>query len=131
MNKILRETFILLTFFILLNKSFQKNLKLNKKDIEKIKKGVFLDSYMLSLNELYYNNTKLIKTEEQSHIPQRKLADEITLTNVGFFSYDLTYANRIVWSYGNIFNNINKDTTKYIIYPYAFTYKTIDENNEV
>ena len=131
MNKILRETFILLTFFILLNKSFQKNLKLNKKDIEKIKKGVFLDSYMLSLNELYYNNTKLIKTEEQSHIPQRKLADEITLTNVGFFSYDLTFANRIVWSYGNIFNNINKDTTKYIIYPYAFTYQTIDENNEV
>ena len=129
MKETLKEALIFLIIINILNISFQKEPKLSKNDIEKIKKGLFLDSYMLSLNELFYNNTKLIK-QENSHNALRKLSsDEITLSNVGFFSYDLGYATRIIWSYGNIFSNINKDTTKYIIYPYAFTYQTKDEND--
>ena len=96
MKETLKEALIFLIIINILNISYQKEPKLSKNDIEKIKKGLFLDSYMLSLNELFYNNTKLIK-QENSHNALRKLSsDEITLSNVGFFSYNLSYATRII-----------------------------------
>ena len=76
-----------------------KKPKLSKFEIEIIKKGVFLDSYMLSQNELFYRNTTKEKDKLKEEITARKLTeDEITLTNLGFFCYDLGYANRVIWS---------------------------------
>ena len=124
--------YTILIFFIFFDTSIQKKYRLTLKDIEKIKKGLFLDSYMLSQNEFFYDNIHSPKKEKQNDKFPRKLTiDEITLTNVGFFCYDLGYSTRVVWSYNNLFEHINKDTTKYIIYPYAFSYKTKDENEEV
>ena len=124
--------FIILGFLSLAN---PKRSKPSKNDIEKIKKGLFLDSYMLSQNELFYNNSNSLKemTEKlkEENLARKLSEDEITLTNLGFFSYDLGYARRVIWSYNNLFNYINKDTTKYILYPYAFTYQTKFENDTV
>ena len=124
--------FIILSFLSLAN---PKRSKPSKNDIEKIKKGLFLDSYMLSQNELFYNNSNSLKemTEKlkEENLARKLSEDEITLTNLGFFSYDLGYARRVIWSYNNLFNYINKDTTKYILYPYAFTYQTKYENDTV
>ena len=124
--------FIILGFLSLAN---PKRSKPSKNDIEKIKKGLFLDSYMLSQNELFYNNSNSLKemTEKlkEENLARKLSEDEITLTNLGFFSYDLGYARRVIWSYNNLFNYINKDTTKYILYPYAFTYQTKYENDTV
>ena len=133
MGKLTNRLFIFLTFFIIFNISYEKKIKLTKQDIEKIKKGLFLDSYMLSQNELFYNRSKSLNNEiEAEKNIQRKLAaNEITLTNVGFFCYDLGYATRVIWSYNNLFSNANKDTTKYIVYPYAFDYQTKYENDTV
>ena len=69
--------------------------------------------------------------EEQKNIQRKLDANEITLTNVGFFCYDLGYVTRVIWSYNNLFSNVNKDTTKYIVYPYAFDYQTKLENETV
>ena len=133
MSKLTKRLFIFLTLFIFFNVSYQKKIKLTKQETEKIKKGLFLDSYMLSQNELFYNRSKsLTKEMEAEKNIQRKLdANEITLTNVGFFCYDLGYTTRVIWSYNNLFSNVNKDTTKYIVYPYAFDYQTKYENDTV
>ena len=133
MFKGLKRIFISLLILSFLCKTSPKKLKLNKDEIEKIKKGLFLDSYMLSQNELFYNNTHPINiAKEKEDNPARKLGeDEITLTNLGFFCYDLGYTTRVIWSYNNLFEYVNKDTTKYILYPYAFTYQTKYENETV
>ena len=97
-----------------------------------------LEKLITSFSQLYLS--KLIKplgikvTRIAHGIPvggDLEYTDEITLTNLGFFSYDLGYARRVIWSYNNLFNYINKDTTKYILYPYAFTYQTKYENDTV
>ena len=133
MRKVLSQLFFLITLLALIAITGQKRPKLTKQDIEKIKKGVFIDSYMLSQNELFYNNSNLQNKEKDKDKSQflRKLeGDEIELNDVGFFSYDLGYVQRVYYSYSHLLENINKDTTKYIIYPYAFTYQTKDENGE-
>ena len=129
MNKTTPYIFIYLFLSFLLNFSNQKKHKLTRKEKENIKKSLFIDSYMLSQNELFYNQTHSSKREKEKRKVEQ---DEITLTDVGFFSYDLAYATRVIWSYGNLFGNIEKDKTKYILYPYSFTYKTKDGNeNEI
>ena len=131
MEKGIASLFLILVFFSFLNRSEPKKIKLLKKDIEKIKKGLFIDSYMLSQNEFFYKQIHSSKNEKEENGKRNLNEDEIILENVGFFSYDLHYATRSIWSYGNLFGNINKDTTKYILYPYAFTYKTKKENDEI
>ena len=78
--------FIILGFLSLAN---PKRSKPSKNDIEKIKKGLFLDSYMLSQNELFYNNSNSLKemTEKlkEENLARKLSEDEITLTNLGFF----------------------------------------------
>ena len=49
--------FPILIIILSLQFSFLKNQKLSEKDLAKIKKGIFADSYMLSQNELFYNQT--------------------------------------------------------------------------
>jgi len=52
-----KRLFVILAIYFCFNLSIQKRPKLTAADIKKIKKGLFLDSYMLSQNELFYNNT--------------------------------------------------------------------------
>ena len=131
MKKGISSIFLFLVFFNFLNLSEPKKIKLLKKDIETIKKGLFIDSYMLSQNEFFYKQNHSSKNEKEENGKRNLNEDEIILENVGFFSYDLSYATRSIWSFNNLFGNINKDTTKYIIYPYAFTYKTKNDNDEI
>ena len=102
---------ILLSNFFLLNAS-----KLTQKDIETIKKGIFLDSYAISLNQLHENKTILNQEKNQK---KRKLEDFTTLKDVGFFPYDLDTPTKSFSGYINIFENIGKDRSKYILYPYG------------
>ena len=136
-----KRLFVILTIYFCFNLTIQKRPKLTQADIKKIKKGLFLDSYMLSQNELFYNNTQSFtkaKTKQnekekskEENSPRKLTEDEITLNNLGFFSYDLGYARRVIWSYNNLFEYVNKDTTKYILYPYSFTYQTKYDNDTI
>ena len=128
---------IILSFLILIFEfSNLKEIKPSQNEIEKIKKGLFLDSFMLSQNQLFYNKT-LPKVKEKEENLNRKLEEnEITLKDVGFFAYEIGSPTKSVWSYINIFTNIGKDRSKYILYPYAFKYKkkledgTIEEKEQ-
>lgn len=121
-----KKNYIILLLLLLISLTCQER-KLPKKEIEKIKKGLFLDSYMLSKNELFYNKNNSLNEEEE----QRKLEDNsITLTEVGFFSFHLRNVGRTVYSYQHLFGNIDKDKSKYILYPYAFKYKN-QEDEEI
>ena len=136
-----KRLFVILAIYFCINLTIQKRPKLTAADIKKIKKGLFLDSYMLSQNELFYNNTHSFtkaKTKQnekeklkEENSPRKLTEDEITLNNLGFFSYDLGYARRVIWSYNNLFEYVNKDTTKYILYPYSFTYQTKYDNDTI
>ena len=113
-------SFIALIF--LLNCSSSLKRSQNQDEIDKIRKGLFMDSYMLSQNALFYNKTFSLKEKEKEK--NRMLAeDEITLKDVGFFAYQIGSHTRSFWSYINIFENSSKDRSKYILYPYAFRYK--------
>ena len=111
--------FLILFIFISL-----ETPQLSKKDIETIKKGIFLDSYAISLNKLSLEKDfKNEISEKNAKKEKRKLEDLLTLKDVGFFPYDLGKEENTLSGYTNIFNNIGKDHSKYIIYPYGFKYK--------
>ena len=129
MKKYVYRILLYVIFFVFINYSNQKKAKLSKNEIDKIKKALFIDSYMLSQNEFFYNKSHSLNIERKENKKRNLETDEITLTDVGFFSFDLGYATRSIWSYNNLFDNIDKDRTKYILYPYAFTYQTKDEND--
>ena len=128
---------IILSFLLLIFEfSNLKEIRPSQNEIEKIKKGLFLDSFMLSQNQLFYNKT-LPKVKEKEENLNRKLEEnEITLKDVGFFAYEIGSPTKSVWSYINIFTNIGKDRSKYILYPYAFKYNkkledgTIEEKEQ-
>ena len=102
-----------------------------KNESERIKKALFLDSYMLSQNALFYNKT-VDKENEQDKNKDRNLAEnEITLKDVGFFAYEFGSHKKSFWSYINIFENIGKDRSKYILYPYSFKYKKKKEDGQI
>ena len=104
---------------------------MTKNEIEKIKKGLFLDSYMLSQNALFYNKTNSRELEKDENLNRKLSEDELTLKDVGFFAYQIGKPKYSIRSYTNIFNNINKDKSKYILYPYSFTYKKKLENGNI
>ena len=79
-----------------------------------------MDSYAISLNQLHENKTILNQEKNQK---KRKLEDFTTLKDVGFFPYDLDTPTKSFSGYINIFENIGKDRSKYILYPYGFKYK--------
>lgn len=85
---------------------------------------------MLSQNELFYNTT-LFKDLKKENLFRKLEENEIELKVVGFFSYDLGSPSESIWSYLNIFSNIDKVMSKYILYPYSFKYKTKDENGAI
>ena len=115
---------------LLLDLSSLKTPEETEKEQERIKKGLFIDSYMLSQNHLFYNRTNLRDIKKENLY--RKLDEnEIVLKDVGFFPYDLGSTTKSIWSYYNIFSNIDKVRSKYILYPYSFNYKTKDENGTI
>ena len=116
---------ILLLRFSLLNKPREI-----QNESERIKKGLFLDSYMLSQNALFYNKTFYKENEKEKNKDRNLAENEITLRDVGFFPYQIGSHTRSFWSYMNIFDNIGKDRSKYILYPYAFRYKKKKENGK-
>ena len=119
---------ILIALFELSN---LEDIKISQNEIEKIKKGLFLDSFMLSQNQLFYNNTSLQEMEKEKNLNRKLGENEITLKDVGFFAYEIGSPTISVWSYINIFTNIGKDRSKYILYPYAFKYKTKNEEGTI
>jgi len=98
---------IILSFLLLIFEfSNLKEIRPSQNEIEKIKKGLFLDSFMLSQNQLFYNKT-LPKVKEKEENLNRKLEEnEITLKDVGFFAYEIGSPTKSVWSYINIFTNM-------------------------
>jgi hypothetical protein len=77
---------------------------------------------MLSQNELF-NRKNLSKEFEQEKQASRNLEENyITLKNVGFFPYDVGGTYNLWIGYRNIYANIGKDRSKYILYPYGFKY---------
>ena len=124
-----------LIFIILLEFSTLKEINQSQKDLEKIKKGLFMDSYMLSQNQLFYNSSHpkdMEKEKEKEKKLKRKLEEnEITLKDVGFFAYEIGSTTESIRSYKNIFNNIDRDRSKYILYPYAFKYNKKNEDGTI
>ena len=114
--------FMVLILVLSLEFSILENPELTEKDIQTIKKGIFTDSYMLSQNALFYNQTHF-KDKGEKNINRMLDENQITLKDVGFFSYDLGTPTKSIWSYYNIFSNIDKDRSKYILYPYSFKYE--------
>ena len=99
-------------------------------EVERIKKALFLDSYMLSQNELFYlrNNSKSLRQEETQI---RNLQENsITLKDVGFFPFDVGSTYYLWMGYRSIYANIGKERTKYILYPYGFKYRNSSETEE-
>ena len=89
-------------------------------DEEKLKKGFFLDSYAISQSQIYLHTNFSKEIEKEKNIKRKLTETEITLTDVGFHNYD---TNHPYAAYTNIFSNIGKDKSKYILYPYGFKYK--------
>ena len=128
-NKTIFYAFLI--FILLLSFSEQKKHRRIQSEEERIKKGLFLDSYMLSQNARFYNSTVSEELEKEKHSKRKLGDDEITLRDVGFFAYQIGSHTRSFWSYSNIFKNIGKDRSKYIMYPYAFNYKKKTETGEI
>ena len=94
-------------------------------DEEKLKKGFFLDSYAISQSQIYLHTNFSKEIEKEKNIKRKLTETEITLTDVGFHNYD---TNHPYAAYTNIFSNIGKDKSKYILYPYGFKYKNKNED---
>ena len=60
-----KRLFVILALYFCFNLTIQKRPKLTAADIKKIKKGLFLDSYMLSQNELFYDNDAQAKLRRE------------------------------------------------------------------
>ena len=71
-----KRLLVILTLYFCFNLTIQKRPKLTKADIAKIKKGLFLDSYMLSQNELFYNNTQSFTQAKTKQNEKEKLKEE-------------------------------------------------------
>ena len=113
-------SFLILVF--LLSFSLTKRPSQISNKAERIKKSLFLDSYMLSQNELF-NRKNLSKEFEKEKEASRKLEENyITLKDVGFFPYDVGSPYYLWMGYRSIYANIGKDRSKYILYPYGFKY---------
>ena len=125
-----KHFFLFLILFLLVRFSLLEKPKKILSDIERIKKGLFLDSYMRTQNELYLqrNFSQEIEKEKGSNSNRKLTENEITLRDVGFLAYDTSSPYE---SYLNIFKNIGKDRSKYILYPYGFKYKTPTESGEL
>ena len=126
-----RKIFFPFLFLILLiQSSQQKRPSQMLNEVERIKKALFLDSYMLSQNELFYlrNNSKSLRQEETQI---RNLQENsITLKDVGFFPFDVGSTYYLWMGYRSIYANIGKERTKYILYPYGFKYRNSSETEE-
>ena len=113
-------SFLILVFLLSFSLTKRPNQIPNK--VERIKKSLFLDSYMLSQNELF-NRKNLSKEFIKEKEASRNLEENyITLKNVGFFPYDVGGTYNLWIGYRNIYANIGKDRSKYILYPYGFKY---------
>ena len=95
---------------------------------EMIKKSLFLDSYMLSQNELFYRRNLSHESEMEKAKGRFLEENSITLKDVGFFPYDVGSTYYLKMGYRSIYKNIERDRSKYIIYPYGFKYKNKTEN---
>ena len=95
---------------------------------EMLKKSLFLDSYMLSQNELFYRRNLSHESEMEKAKGRFLEENSITLKDVGFFPYDVGSTYFLWMGYRSIYKNIERDRSKYIVYPYGFKYKNKTEN---
>ena len=130
MHTRLKNLFSSLIFFLLLYLS----LSTRPKDIpdmeERIKKAMFIDRYAISQSQLFYteNTTKNLEKNQKRKIEEI----ETTLKEVGFFPYDAAQPyNLRYYGYRKLFNNIGKDRSKFILYPYGFKYQNQTEDGKI
>ena len=122
--------FSFLISILLLGFSISKRPSQMQNEVERIKKSLFLDSYMLSQNELF-NRKNISKDFKKEKEKGRNLEENsITLKNVGFFPYDIGSPYYLWMGYRSIYANIGKDRSKYILYPYGFKYINGSEAEE-
>ena len=130
MHTRLKNLFTSLIFLLLLDISLSTRPKDISDMAERIKKAMFIDRYAISQSQLFYrqNTTKNLEKNQKRKIEEV----ETTLKEVGFFPYDAAQPyNLRYYGYKKLFNNIGKDRSKFILYPYGFKYKNQTEDGKV
>ena len=130
MHTRLKNLFTSLIFLLLLDISLSTRPKDIPDMAERIKKAMFIDRYAISQSQLFYrqNTTKNLEKNQKRKIEEV----ETTLKEVGFFPYDAAQPyNLRYYGYKKLFNNIGKDRSKFILYPYGFKYKNQTKDGKV